>query len=71
MQLEVYVSTQWSRSSWTAADLQYKGYSNNCGSDWTLVEFLITISVLTAALTTIVLIRAAPKLYQKVRSIKC
>ena len=71
MQLKVYVSTQWSRSSWTAADLQYKGYSNNCGSDWTLIQSLITISVLTVALTTIVLIRAAPKLYQKVRSIKC
>ena len=68
MQLKVYVSTQWSRSSWTAADLQYKGYSNNCGSDWTLVEFLITISVLTVALTTIVLIKAAPKLYQKLAS---
>ena len=64
----MYASTQRSRSSWTAADLQYKGYSNNCGSDWTLIQFLITISVLTVALTTIVLIRAAPKLYQKLAS---
>ena len=68
LQLKVYASTQQSRSSWSGADLQYKGYS--CGSthDRSLGSALISISVLTVVLTTIVLLRAAPKLYQEVAS---
>ena len=68
LQLKVYTSTQRSRSSWSGADLQYKGYS--CGSthDMSLGSALISISVLAVALTTIALIRAARKLYQKVAS---
>ena len=62
----MYASTQWSHSFWTAADFKYQGYGNNCGSDRTLEGFLIGISVLAVVLTTIVLIRAAPKLYQKI-----
>ena len=66
LQLKVYASTQRSRSSWTAADLQYKGYS--CGSthDMRLVHELDSITVLIVALTTLVLIKATPKLYWKV-----
>ena len=62
----MYASTQRSHSFWTAADFKYQGYGNSCGSNWTLEGFLIGISVLAVVLTTIVLIRAAPKLYQKV-----
>ena len=66
LQLKVYASTQRSRSSWNAADLQYQGYYNSCDSDWTLVFVLVSTAVLIVALTTIVLFKAAPKVYQKV-----
>ena len=64
----MYASTQQSHSSWTAADFKYQGYSHNCDTDWTLVYLLISIAVMTVALTTIALVKAAPKLYQKVAS---
>ena len=62
----MYASTQQSRSSWTAADLQYKGYSCESTHDTTLVHMLVTFTVLIVVLTTLVLIKASPKLYQKV-----
>ena len=65
LQLKVYASTQQSRSSWTAVDFKYKGYS--CESTYALAV-LISISVLTVALTTIALIKVTPKLYKKVAS---
>ena len=76
LQLEVYASTQQSRSSWTAADFKYKGYSSECESTYTLrymyndvvTAVLVSISVLTVALTTIALIKVMPKLYQKLAS---
>ena len=64
----MYASTQQSHSSWTAADFKYQGYSNNCDTDWRPVSLLISIAVMTVALTTIALMKAAPKLYQKVAS---
>ena len=68
LQLKVYASTQRSRSSWSAGDLKYKGYSCGTAHDVTLQLLLLSISVLTVALTTIALTMAAPKLYQKVAS---
>ena len=62
----MYASTQQRRSSWTATDLKYKGYS--CESTSNLAHLLVSISILTVALTTIALIKAAPKLYQTVAS---
>ena len=62
LQLKVYASTRWSHS----ADLQYKGY--NCEPDVAVTNLLISTLVLTVALTTIALIMAAPKLYQKITS---
>ena len=64
----MYASTQRSRSSWNAADLQYQGYYNSCDSDWTLVLVLFSTAVLIVALTTIALFKATPKIYQKVAS---
>ena len=69
LQLEVYASTQQSRSSWTAADFKYKGYS--CDSNYNVVTgkiVPISIYVLTVALTTIALIKVAPKLNEKLAS---
>ena len=62
----MYASTQRSRSSWTAADLQYKGYS--CGSthDMELGRELVSITALVVVLTSLALIKVAPKLYWKV-----
>ena len=68
LQLKVYASTQRSQSSWSSADLKYKGYSCGTAYDVTLQLLLLSISILTVALTTIALIMAAPKLYQKVAS---
>ena len=64
----MYASTKRSRSSWNAADFQYKGYSCGTAYDVTLQLLLLSISILTVALTTIALTMAAPKLYQKVAS---
>ena len=64
----MYASTQRSRSSWNAADLQYQGYYNSCDSDWTLVLVLFSTAVLIVALTTIALFKATPKIYRKVAS---
>ena len=67
LQLKVYASTQRRRSSWTAADFKYKGYSCN---SWTPGNSLVvSIAVVTVALTTLVLIAAAPKVYQRVTSL--
>ena len=66
LQLKVYASTQQSRSSWTAADLQYEGYSCGPTHDMRLAHELDSITVLIVALTTLVLIKATPKLYWKV-----
>ena len=66
LQLKVYASTQQTRSHWTAADFIYQGYYHSCESDWTLVSVLFGTSILIVALTTIALLRAAPKDYQKV-----
>ena len=49
-----------------SADLQYKGY--NCEPDVTVIKLLIITLVLTVALTTVAVIRVAPKLYQKITS---
>ena len=68
MQLRVYASTQRSRSSWSVGDLKYKGYSCGTAYDFTLQLLLLSISILTVVLTTIVLMRAAPKRYQKLES---
>ena len=67
LQLKVYASTQRSRSSWTAADFKYKGYSCESIYNYTWIV-LISISVLTVALTTIALIKVAPKLCKKLAS---
>ena len=58
----MYASTRWSHS----ADLQYKGY--NCEPDVTVTNLLISTLVLTVALTSVAVIMAAPKLYQKITS---
>ena len=63
LQLKVYASTRRSRSQWTAADFKYKGYI--CEPDSTLGNLFISIAILTVALTTLALIKAAPKLYEK------
>jgi len=68
VQLRVYASTQRSRSSWSVGDLKYKGYSCGTAYDFTLQLLLLSISILTVVLTTIVLMRAAPKRYQKLES---
>ena len=69
LQLKVYASTQQRRSSWTAADLNYKGYSCNSTLLWTPTKsLLVSIAVLAVALTTIVLIKAVPKIYQNIAS---
>ena len=65
----MYASTQRSRSSWTAADFKYQGYS--CESTYSVVVLLavlISIDMLTVLLTTIALVRAVPKFYWKVAS---
>ena len=49
-----------------SADLQYKGY--NCEHDVTVTNLLIITLVLTVALTTVAVIRVAPKLYWKITS---
>ena len=58
----MYASTRWSHSG----DLQYKGY--NCEPDVTVTNLLIVTLVLTVALTTVAVIRVAPKLYRKITS---
>ena len=63
LQLKVYASTQRSRSQWTAADFKYEGYI--CDFDSTLGALLVSIAILTVVLTTLALIKAAPKLYEK------
>ena len=73
LQLRVYASTQRSRSSWTAADFKYKGYRcefiyNFVRHNAVTIAVLISISVLTVALTTIALIKFTPKLYKKLAS---
>ena len=62
----MYASTQQSRSSWTAADLQYKGYSCGPTHDMELGHMLAAITVMVVVPTTLALIKVAPKLYQKV-----
>lgn len=62
----MYASTQQRRSDWEAADHMYKGYS--CEFNPSLEALLISIAVLTVALTTIALIKAVPKFYRKVAS---
>ena len=57
----MYASTQRSRSQWTAADFKYEGYT--CDFDSTLGALLVSIAILTVVLTTLALIKAAPKLY--------
>ena len=59
----MYASTQRSRSQWTAADFKYEGYI--CEVDSTLGKLLVSIAILTVVLTTLALIKAAPKLYEK------
>ena len=59
----MYASTQRSRSQWTAADFKYEGYT--CDSDSTLGGLLVSIAILTVVLTTLALIKAAPKFYEK------
>ena len=68
LQLKVYASTQQSRSSWTAADFKYKGYSCESTNNLVTTSVLISIYVLTVALTTIALIKVTPKLYKKLAS---
>ena len=69
LQLEVYASTQQRRSSWTAADFKYKGYKCESIDNFvTTIAVLVSISVLTVALTTIPLIKVTPKLYKKLAS---
>ena len=63
LQLKVYASTQKSRSQWTAADFKYEGYISEVDS--TLGKLLVSIAILTVVLTTLALIKAAPKLYEK------
>ena len=64
----MYASTQQSRSSWTAADFKYKGYSCESTNNLVITPVLISIYVLTVALTTITLIKVTPKLYKKLAS---
>ena len=52
--------------SWTEADLKYKGYS--CNPYPPGKTLLVSIAVLTVVLTTVVLIKMAPKFYQNVVS---
>ena len=59
----MYASTQKSRSHWTAADFKYEGYI--CEFDSTLGALFVSIAILTVVLTTLALIKAAPKLYEK------
>ena len=59
----MYASTQRSRSHWTAADFKYEGYT--CNSDSTLGGLVVSIAILTVVLTTLALIKAAPKFYEK------
>ena len=59
----MYASTQQSHSHWTAADFKYEGYI--CEFDSTLGALLISIAILTVVLTTLALIKAAPKRYEK------
>ena len=59
----MYASTQQSRSHWTAADFKYEGYT--CDFDSTLGALLVSIAILTVVLTTLALIKAAPKFYEK------
>ena len=65
----MYASNQQRRSFWTAADLKYKGYKCNPTLLWTPAKsLLVSIAVLIVVLTTIVLIKAVPKLYQNIAS---
>ena len=59
----MYASTRRSRSQWTAADFKYEGYI--CEPDSTLGNLFTSIAILTVVLTTLALIKAAPKLYEK------
>ena len=62
----MYASTQRSRSFWTIADLQYEGYSCRSTHDMELGYMLVSITALVVVLTTLALIKVAPKLYQNV-----
>ena len=62
LQLKVYASTQKGH----LAHLKYKGHS--CVNDVTVATLFISAAVLIVALTNIVVIMVAPKLYQTVKS---